>query len=195
LPITGSTTVSGTVNVGNSITVGNTVGVNVLNTPLPITGSVTTTGSVSLTPGSSVSVINTAQNPVPVREIREPFQARTPNTSPISSGLTFPAVPAGKRLVIEHLSVSVNSNALDAVPDCALTSSDQSLFFDFFGVQQVASKVINNAANNFFVASVQTKFYVETGQTPKIVCSFLSPPGPLGGSFAGFISGYFTPLP
>jgi hypothetical protein len=157
---------------------------------LAVTGSVTTSGSVSLAPGSSVSVINSAQNPVPVQDIREPFQARSV-PGPISSGATFPAVPAGKRLVIEHFSVRVDNSATAVGPDaCVLTSTDPSLAGDLFGVQPIAS----NAINHIFVASVQTKFYVQTGQTPQIFCDFL--PGAGASGFIGaFISGYFTPLP
>jgi len=159
-----------------------TFGVNVLNTPLAVTGSVTTSGSVSLAPGSSVSVINQAQNPVPVQDIREPFQARGIGSIGASTPATFPAVPAGKRLVIEHVSLRVN-NGTTASPDtCALTNSDP-----LSGVDQIVPQPVGgNALNHIFGASVQTKFYVQTGQTPQIFCDFF---GGASGDIEAFISG------
>jgi hypothetical protein len=164
----------------------NGLGVNVLNTPLAVTGSVTTSGSVSLTPGSSVSVINTPSNPVPVREIGEPFQALAQST--LSSPVTFPTVPAGKRLVIEHFSVEVNNNTSGVFPNTCILSNGDGASNDYFAIQPTFS----NSLNHFWVGSVKTKFYAETGKTPQIFCDFGF--GQSGG-ISAFVSGYFTPVP
>lgn len=92
------------------------LGVNVLNTPLAVTGSTTVSGSVT--------VKNTADNPVPVfvgntAEVpaltssvdepgRNPYQVST--TKGCGGGLgcniDFPPVPTGKRLVVQQVSCS-----------------------------------------------------------------------------------------
>jgi hypothetical protein len=98
---------------GLNVNVLNAPGVNVLNTPLAVTGSVTTSGSVSLTPGSSVSVNSSVQNPVRVRDVNDanqPVQAKL-SCGPLAALGCGPGslytVPLGKRLVIEFVSMRV----------------------------------------------------------------------------------------
>jgi hypothetical protein len=130
--------------------------VDVVNTPA---NPVPVTGNIGLATGSSITIDNPASDPVPVQDVREPFQA----SSPDQTTLPFPAVPAGKRLVIEHVSVELNISAAGvAVSTCGLNRTDGGPP-DFFTVQPTAS----NAFNHFFVGSVQTKYYVETGKAPK----------------------------
>jgi hypothetical protein len=88
----------------------NALNVNVTNTPLPVTGTVS--GAVTITNQPNVFVTNTPANPVPVVSVasaRTPFQARAscfgqPGISGIAQcDVTFDAVPAGKRVIVEHV--------------------------------------------------------------------------------------------
>ena len=73
--------------------------------------SVTNTPTVNLATGASVNVANSAANPVPVSftsDPLEPFQAAasTTETGTNVSTLNVATVPAGKRLVIEFVSMT-----------------------------------------------------------------------------------------
>jgi hypothetical protein len=110
--------------------------VNTASEPVPVAGTVdarvtgtvglaagTSVGlapgtSVGLAAGTSVMIGNPAGSPVPVREVgdgRQPIQARY-NTGPAFMGCSFSngycavdmfTVPAGRRLVIEQVSVNI----------------------------------------------------------------------------------------
>jgi hypothetical protein len=154
--------------------------VNTPSNPVPVTLQGTSTVS------GNVVVTNT---PLPVQDIREPFQASNLSNSGADAALSFPAVPAGKRLVIEHVSAEVNITAAGvAVSNSALNRTDGGPA-DFFAVQPTAS----NALNHFFVGTVQTKYYVDSGKSPQVSCSVIN--GSSAGGISAFISGYFTPLP
>lgn len=154
--------------------------VNTPSNPVPVTLQGTSTVS------GNVVVTNT---PLPVQDIREPFQASNLSNSGADAALSFPAVPAGKRLVIEHVSAEVNITAAGvAVSNCALNRTDGGPA-DLFAVQPTAS----NALNHFFVGTVQTKYYVDSGKSPQVSCSVIN--GSSAGGISAFISGYFTPLP
>lgn len=158
--------------------------VNVVNTPV---NPVPVTGNIGLATGSSITIDNAASAPVPVQDVRAPFQANNLAATP-DTALPFPMVPAGQRLVIEHVSVELNIDAPNvAVTTCVLNRTDGGPP-DFFTVQPTAS----NAINHFFVGSVQTKYYVEAGKSPQVSCGLL---GSSTGGISAFISGYFTPLP
>jgi hypothetical protein len=93
--------------------------VTVVNTPLPVTGALT--GNVSIN-GGSVSVTGTAQ----VRDVENPgrqaFAKRVTCTINFGNNVcdAFVAVPSGKQLVIETLSVLSHENTAGAIPAGAL---------------------------------------------------------------------------
>ena len=158
--------------------------VDVVNTPA---NPVPITGNIGLATGSSITIDNPASAPVPVQDVRTPFQANNLAATP-DSPLPFPAVPAGQRLVIEHVSVELNiNNSGVGVSTCVLNRTDGGPP-DFFTAQPTAS----NAINHFFVGSVQTKFFVDAGKSPQVSCTLL---GSSTGGISAFISGYFTALP
>jgi hypothetical protein len=113
----GTTTIAGSVSVVNPITgsvsVTNPItgSVSITN---PITGSVSVTnpitGSVSITNVPTVHINNTAASAVPVVNINDfqPFQTSVGATEIGTNVTTLPVttVPAGKRLVIEFVSMS-----------------------------------------------------------------------------------------
>jgi hypothetical protein len=91
--------------------------VRVINTtaePVPTAAQGTTTiaGSVSVTNTPNVNVGNSASAPIPIVDMndgRQPFQASTfvvhPNGTNVDT-MNVATIPAGKRLVIEFISVS-----------------------------------------------------------------------------------------
>jgi hypothetical protein len=79
--------------------------VTVTNTPLPVTGTVS--GAVSITNQPNVFVTNSAANPVPTRGVETPYSAGGNQPCGISCVLFFPEVPAGKVLVVKHVSTQV----------------------------------------------------------------------------------------
>ena len=99
------------------------LGVNVLNTPLPVQGAVSVGGSVSIsgTPNvnvtntPSVTVANTASSPVPVAVTSSgaPYSLEVVGdcSNNINCFITFPDVPAGKMLVIRHVSAQARPNS------------------------------------------------------------------------------------
>jgi hypothetical protein len=146
-------------------------------------------GSMALTTTSPApaTIVNPTSAPVPVQDIRTPFQANNEGGS-LDAALSFPAVPTGQRLVIEHVSIELNiENSGVAINTCVLNRTDGGPP-DFFTAQPTAS----NALNHFFVGSVQTIYYVDVGKSAQVSCDVL---GSSGGSISAFISGYLTPAP
>jgi hypothetical protein len=97
---------------------GQTSNVRVVNTPAePVptsaTGTTTVAGTVGATQSGpwSVDVTNTAASPVPFRDVdnpaRQPFRAQVvagfADGASITGNITIATVPAGKRLIIEHV--------------------------------------------------------------------------------------------
>src|SRR5262245_45700952 len=112
---------------GGPATVPGTAPVSVMNTPLPVQGTVsvsnfpsTVTGSVSITGTPNVSVVNPATHPALTSSVdnpgRIPYQIdhfvnkNTDDCSTAQDHCSFllPDVPAGKRLVVQHVATLVN---------------------------------------------------------------------------------------
>src|SRR6266568_1260283 len=72
-----------------------------------------TTQDVNVVNTPNVNVVNTTASPVQVRDVdnpaRQPFHAEAvggfADGASVTGGILIPTVPAGKRLVIEHVSV------------------------------------------------------------------------------------------
>jgi hypothetical protein len=135
VPVSG--TVTGTVNIGNTpnVNVANTPGVTVLNSPTvnaqqsgawsfslagPAEVQAVQSGAwqMGIDPLTNVVRIDSA-TPVLVRAVEapEPFQADSLGNSSCESG-SF-VVPAGKRLVIEHVSAEASAHRTSEKPDSA----------------------------------------------------------------------------
>ena len=95
-------------------------------------------------------------------------------------------VPAGKRLVIEHVSARVNDTSGVGLSSCALTLDTVTDFL-------VCHPMGKDALNNVYAANAQTKFYANAGQTVR----FSARPLPGGGTgvLSAFASGYYEPVP
>lgn len=77
--------------------------VTVKNTPLPVTGTI----------NGQVTVANSLANPVPTRDVNNParspylFSAACESNNSNGCNVTTPPVPAGKRLVLQHVNGSM----------------------------------------------------------------------------------------
>ena len=117
---------------------------------------------------SNVNVANTASSPVPVRDVdnpaRQPFHAEAvggfADGASVTGGLLIPTVPAGKRLVIEHVSVF---GAM--LPGQKMVRARVMYRFSVFGHSLVISAQGSNAdgSSDYFVASELIRFYDNDG--------------------------------
>jgi len=181
LPIQG--TVTGTV------TVSGTSSVNVVNTPLPVQGTVT----------GSVSITNPATNPVLVRDVDNParhaFQQEVDVT--FNAGETFvnPTidVPAGKRLVVEYVSITACLPAGQKLTNAEIrTGATGGNPF----VAMIVTPGSTACADLFdgFTASQMVRFYKDAGMGGLVV-SVGRNVGTDFGSVDSTIVGYLVDLP
>jgi hypothetical protein len=166
---------------------GNSKDVNVVNTPT-VEAIQSGDWNVQITGTPTVNLNNSTANPVWVRDVNE---ARQPHTSqilinfsegaPTASG-AFPAVPAGKRLVVEHVSVyggvptAQKVFALITRPNNvnhAVVLHPQAAFFNF----------------DYFTASESVKLYFDAGMSPGAFANRNNTTGTSNLIFT--ISGYF----
>ncbi len=162
--------------------------------PVPVTGSVTgtVTGTVGLASGASVSIANTATNPVLVQAVREPFQVRLVGGADSSSAKSDDVpVPAGKRLVVEHVSTNVNFCG-SGVPSTQIPTAYVQDVDAFIGDTVPCVRAASNALNNNYVCSQNTVMYVPTGHAFSVVVSTL---GSARIDFVAFVSGYYLAAP
>jgi hypothetical protein len=152
LPVTGGLTISGT----PSVNVANTPNVNVNNTP-----------NVHVTNSPTVQVGNTSANPVPTTDRdatgRNLYQAVS-NCSNVPNPcvIAFPAVPAGKRLVITHVSALAVMPSATALVVVELRGGN---IFQF--LPSVASP--GNFTGQFdSIVNQEVLAAYEVGQTPEV---------------------------
>jgi len=155
--------------------------------PLPVTGTVEVTGAPT-----SVTVNNTVSEPVPVRSVDqvERVQFRTAPTSWTGTNghVDLLTVPAGKRLVIEHVSINLNEFNSKPVIDCGLSTTGSGTAVQWVVCQPTAS----NALNHYYVANSEAKMYAAAGTT---VRAFTNTLGSTEGFLAASIFGYYLPEP
>lgn len=164
--------------------------------PTAAQGTTTIAGTVSLAAGSSVSVANTMASAVPIvnsNDARQPFQKTAVGTQngTNASTLTIATVPAGKRLVIEFISVSgqvppgqhVEFFHLDTVAGPFGAASHDLL------VNAQPDAVIGDA---LFRASQQVRVYADTGTQVSVMVRRNSNAG--SASYGATISGYLVDL-
>jgi hypothetical protein len=129
----------------------------------------------------------------PARLAYQETQIASFNNGGFVTAIFFNEVPAGKRLVIEHVSVEAQvpigqTARASFVSHLGQTSSDHSLVMNSQGV------VVGSPANReSFVASQLVRFYEDGGTGPGIN---VSRSDSIGGGFAvGTISGYLVEVP
>jgi len=193
--------------------------VQVVNTPLPVSvqGTATVAGNVGITgtptvsatqsgiwnvglaDGAAINVGNTASNPVPVLEAREPVLL----TEHAPLGADCPAtffyvVPAGKRLVVEHVSGRMNIPA-DATPTIDFIwngSKDSTGTFvgapSGFVVPQVVGPLGVLGDHNLVAFNHPTRAYADAGKFVGVISCIST--FQKTGDLLFSISGYLTPL-
>ena len=155
--------------------------VQVVNTsanPVPVTGNVTASisgpvtatvsGPLTLAAGSTVTVGNSSLNPVPVQDVtaaRQPvFGGGGCFFSNGSCAVDLYTVPAGYRLVVEHVSVNVQMSADQYVSNAAIGAgavAPNTVFlgepFDYFVLQQLTGTTI-------YQSNFQTLIFLSANQ-------------------------------
>jgi hypothetical protein len=165
--------------------------------PVNIVSSVplNVSGNVALVPGGAVEISNAPENPIPVydvsKAVNEPFQhgTVTASFSSSSANVDIITVPAGKRLVIEHVSAWINASGPDGLAAITIGIAPGGPF-DQPLCQQVGKTA--TGLNHFFQCASTTKFYAESGQTVRF---FVSLANSDGGFHRVFVSGYYEPVP
>ena len=157
---------------GLGVNVINTPTVNIGNTPLKVTGSVTTSGSVSLAPGSSVSVVNPANNPAITSSVddpgRSPYQSfLNKNCAGSECTFAFPAVPAGHRLVIQHVSSG----------ELVFTGTPTGIQISVSGHAFSQSGFLAPFAGQLSLFDQSVLYYFDSGEKPSVFV------GPIGTTF------------
>ena len=196
LPVTGSVGINGTPTVG--LAAGSSVAIN----GTPVVGLDAGNNTVKFDAVNNTVKIDTA-NPLPVRDAdnpaRQPFQAHGSNTfvdgGRVISAVTITTVPAGKRLIIEHVSVFGVMLAGQKMIETAITTrlqnsnSGQPLPHDL-----TINAQGSNGFRDYFVASQDMRWYADAGTD---VVGFAERDNTAGGGgdvqFA--ISGYFVDVP
>jgi hypothetical protein len=175
------------------VNVTNTPNVSVVNTPTVNIGA----GSVGITGMPNVTVANTITNPVPVRDTDnpaiQPFQTEIALdlTSFTSKVGTF-TVPAGKRLVIEFVSIfaQVNQGQKELVnieTTAGNTVASYTVVPNFYGTE-----VSSNPAFDVFVGNQQMRVYADPGSTVNILVYGQLNTNALGGQTVVSLSGYLV---
>ena len=172
----------------------NSKDVNVVNTPT-VQAQQSGSWTVGLAGTPTVSVGSTADDPVWVRDVddaRQPYLSQTfadfTAGAPTASG-NFAAVPAGKRLVVEHVSV------YGGIP------SGQKLFALITRENNTNHAVVLHPQANFpafggtdyFSASEDMKLYFEAGSVPGAFANRNFTTG--SGNLIFAISGYLVDMP
>ncbi len=169
--------------------------VTVTNTPLPVSGSIGVSGTVAATQSGTwnVGVTGTPNvsvgNVVAVQNVDEKgrvpymqsgFQSCAPGNG--LCDLVFPAVPAGKRLVIEHVSANIGLNGSSSLNGTFLLAGGA--VFSLPGRSMATPELVG--VNETVLA------YLEAGQAPVYRLAFSSSTG--SGEDTCVISGYVVDL-
>ena len=135
---------------------------------LPVVRAAPSPSNVNVVNTPNVNVVNTTASPVSVRDVdnpaRQPFHAEAvggfADGASITGGILIPTVPAGKRLVIEHVSVF---GAM--LPGQKMVRARVMYRFSVFGHSLVISAQGSNAdgSSDYFVASELIRFYDNDG--------------------------------
>jgi hypothetical protein len=160
--------------------------------PLPVTQSgAWNVGIVSGFP-SSLTIGNLAMNPVLTRDVdsfsMQPFQAELHFTiTNGQGGAQLPAIPAGKRFVVEHMSINFFLVPTSGIDFCGLAVQPNFSATD--------PMVCQNTGGDRYTGNVQTKVYLDATLTPgtptvQVNASNFSS----GGSATALVSGYLVPI-
>jgi hypothetical protein len=194
--------------VPDDVNIVNTPSVNVVNTP---TVQLAGTSTVQVSGTTNVHVQNDSTAPVIVQDVS------TPKRTPFQANATFPAqpftdngtatgtiaVPAGKRLVIEHASGRGVVPFGDATPffyfTISTTAGGVSVEHSMdvpkpFSLQCTNCPNSSNGVNSVHAVSQEMKLYADPGSTIQVSVLSFSPIGNII-SIAFAVSGYLEDAP
>jgi hypothetical protein len=174
--------------LASSIALADTPSVVIANSPsrpVPVAGNVTVGGNVAIT--------NTAANPVPTLDVKNPLQLNYSgviDTRPAwwttNSNQVVATVPAGQLWVVEHVSVSFGAAQVAGDNASAWIRTPQ--------VSDVIPVTQNNWPQSYeYVGSVQTKIYVMPGETLTLGVEVCCSTQPGNNGVGATITGYWVP--
>ena len=132
----------------------------------------------------------TSSNKLTLSPAEEPFQVATAvvSFSGAFGSTDLVTVPAGKMLVIEHVSAIVDANGANGLADVQIaikkSNPDQVVCY------QTGARA--DGLTHAFACSTPTKYYVGAGQTLSFAVATYDSSG---GAYRAFISGYYVPAP
>jgi hypothetical protein len=143
--------------------------VNGAGTPVPVTGNVGVTGSVSVSNTPTVNVDGLSG--VAVEPGRSPYQQVTsfnpgPSFCPNAfyCVVQFPAVPAGKRLVVTYVSAEFSLNEPALNPSAGIGVNG-----NVFSAMGLPAREMKEGTTRF-LSSGSLMYFVEAGQQPSVFC-------------------------
>jgi len=150
--------------------------------------------AVAAPPLSSTTVNNTPANPVPTVDAQDPakspFQGSASVFGTDASGIVLTTLPAGKRLVIETVSVAgqVAAPSLGLITALVLTLNGSSTNH-FVGVNPTAQ----NISTTFYNGTHAVRYYADPSTDVKVFCGSNPSSGFVHCNVT--ISGYFVNVP
>lgn len=204
VPVTGTVnaTVSGTVGVNNFPATQN---VNISNPSIPVSAQQSGDWNVGLAGTPTVQFANTT--PLLVKNLdepgREPYQqtVQIPEAnsgcpgSPCDSTFTFPAVPANKRLVIQHVSANLILFSGSFPFSATLGPTGPGNPLPLGGHQLLLTLQGSGQGFDFWITSQQVTFYVDPLQQPTIDVTSDPAHTPQSVAINATITGYLVSLP
>jgi hypothetical protein len=188
----GGTTVTSTLPISGNVGITGTVPVSVAGT-VPVSGSVAVTGTVPVT--GNVAITGTVPVSGNVGTQDRDNKARNYYYAYLNCGYAVgicstdgPVVPAGKRLIIEHVSGEADMSGASDLWRVSLWIKDQSpsAFFEI-GTPRVT---MNYLYAHVFNAGIFAAF--DAGQTPQLV---LQSSGAGGFAWTAVLTGYLVDIP
>lgn len=143
-------------------------------------------------PSLNVEVANADPIPVTISPSQESFQFGSvpASFSGSSVSLAVATVPAGKELVVEHVSVLLNLGGPNGLSSVSINKNVG--FFEADGIVCAQQGSTTNGLNHFYSCSSQTLFHVAAGQTLNFSIQAVDSSG---GSYQVFVSGHYVSAP
>jgi hypothetical protein len=162
------------------------------------TGSTSKTSDVNVVNTPTVNVLNTPTVKDVDSPARQPFQTGAGLHMDQGMGETtfnLTAVPAGKRLVIDYVSVFgvVPTGQKMVTAAILLIQPDLSFLQSYFRISSQGPCGISSGFGDCFVASDQVRLYADPGTTVRAYTQRDDASG--AGQVTFFVSGYFVNLP
>ena len=179
VPVSGSVAITGTVPVSGSVGITGTV---------PVSGSVDITGTPSVNAAQSGPWnVGTQDRDSKARNYYQTYNLNCGYAVGICSA-DLAAVPAGKRLIIDHVSGVADMSGANDLYRISLWAKNQwaSAYFEFGSARMTPNNMFEHAFNAGIFAAFNE------GETPQLV---LQSSGPGGFAWQAVVSGYLIDVP